>query len=301
MGWQHVLGCRGKTNGIDIDGVDFTVRFRVSSVQCSTGTTTQDRFPRCKRPGLSYPLTNRSTIFGIGVGNKITKSQNDSTSFLQPKVLSGTRQTASTKHKNKNHWKERESKKENMDTEPLDGDRPNAAEGLGVKPALKKIGSHRNPGDDRALKWDEAVIEEHDLLRGTRMKIDEPDTPYHYDSPGEEEDDDEDADKKKKNQPPPNVPPQGELSWDHLQNKLESVAAVREAHPIHHSPNSSHGSGMDHDAGQQQQQPKKVLTDEERKALEFKEHRKRHYNEMEMVRRFRAQQQQLDDEDEDDE
>ena len=32
-----------------------------------------------------------------------------------------------------------------------------------------------------SIRWDEAVIEEHDKLRGTRMKIDEPDTPYeHY-------------------------------------------------------------------------------------------------------------------------
>lgn len=31
------------------------------------------------------------------------------------------------------------------------------------------------------IKWDEPTIKEHDKLRGTRMKIDEPDTPYeHY-------------------------------------------------------------------------------------------------------------------------
>ena len=31
----------------------------------------------------------------------------------------------------------------------------------------------------RKIKWDEAVIAEHDKERGTRMKIDEPPTPYH--------------------------------------------------------------------------------------------------------------------------
>lgn len=30
------------------------------------------------------------------------------------------------------------------------------------------------------VTWDEETIAEHDLLRGTRQKIDEPNTPYHY-------------------------------------------------------------------------------------------------------------------------
>merc|ERR1712194_525027 len=39
------------------------------------------------------------------------------------------------------------------------------------------------------LSWDENAIEEHDQLRGTRMKIEEPNTPFvHYGS-GQESDD----------------------------------------------------------------------------------------------------------------
>ena len=30
-----------------------------------------------------------------------------------------------------------------------------------------------------SIRWDEEAIAEHDLLRGTRMVIDEPDTPFH--------------------------------------------------------------------------------------------------------------------------
>jgi hypothetical protein len=30
------------------------------------------------------------------------------------------------------------------------------------------------------ITWDEDAIAEHDLTRGTRMKIEEPETPYHY-------------------------------------------------------------------------------------------------------------------------
>lgn len=32
------------------------------------------------------------------------------------------------------------------------------------------------------ISWDEPTIAEHDKLRGTRQKIDEPSTPYHYGS-----------------------------------------------------------------------------------------------------------------------
>lgn len=33
---------------------------------------------------------------------------------------------------------------------------------------------------DTTITWDEETIERHDLDRGTRMKIEEPNTPYNY-------------------------------------------------------------------------------------------------------------------------
>lgn len=131
-----------------------------------------------------------------------------------------------------------------------------------VKPALKHGDKPRR--SKGALKWDEAKIEEHDKLRGTRMKIEEPNTPYHnYDS-GSETDGSQSGHKEK------------ELSWDHLQNKLEGVAAAREAYP---SSPSSHGGDEVVEEHRQK----------EMKEIEFKEHRKRHYNEMELVRKFRQE------------
>lgn len=146
-----------------------------------------------------------------------------------------------------------------------------------VKPALvmsKKSRKKKSGG----LKWDEAKIQEHDLLRGTRMKIDEPDTPYnHYDSGSETDGSHHSANNKN---------PENELSWDHLHNKLHAAAVAQEAYP---SSPSSHGGN----ASEDEERRKKDV-----KALEFQEHRKRHYNEMELVRRFR-QEHPDDDEDQD--
>ena len=92
-----------------------------------------------------------------------------------------------------------------------------------VKPALKKEVKNRSHSKDRHLKWDEQVIEEHDLLRGTRMKIDEPNTPYTYYDSGAESDD------SRRSKSPANQ--KQLISWDNLQTRLDSVAAVREKFP----------------------------------------------------------------------
>lgn len=45
--------------------------------------------------------------------------------------------------------------------------------------AASALHSHQH-AEKPHVKWDEETIAEHDLLRGTRQKIDEPNTPYHY-------------------------------------------------------------------------------------------------------------------------
>ena len=137
-----------------------------------------------------------------------------------------------------------------------------------VKPALKKDPARHSA--DKHLKWDEPTIEEHDQLRGTRMKIDEPNTPYtHYDS-GAESDDSHRRPKSPAQQKPA-------LSWDTLQTRLDSVAAVREQYP----PPSPGGHSDHSDADEERRR--------EMRRLEFREHRKRHYNEMELVKKFRME------------
>lgn len=41
---------------------------------------------------------------------------------------------------------------------------------------------------NKHIKWDEETIAQHDLDRGTRMKIEEPNTPYHHYVEDEDED-----------------------------------------------------------------------------------------------------------------
>lgn len=90
------------------------------------------------------------------------------------------------------------------------------------------------------------MIAEHDKLRGTRMKIDEPDTPFAYlnNEDLEEEGDSMSAENEKgegvlrggedvadaRASPPPNAPP-GDLSsqWAALEGKLEHAAQEAEA------------------------------------------------------------------------
>jgi protein phosphatase inhibitor 2 len=175
------------------------------------------------------------------------------------------------------------------DAAPIESVHFPGAAGIPVKPALahkskKKNGSPKkssNKKSDRHLKWDEAKIREHDKERGTRMKIEEPNTPFNhaYDSGNETDGSASSARNNSKTQ----------ISWDALTNKLEAHAAVTDAYPS--SPSSYGGDMSEHEHEER---------DKERKKMEFEEHRKRHYNEMELVRRFRAQHPDEEDDDEDD-
>jgi protein phosphatase inhibitor 2 len=172
--------------------------------------------------------------------------------------------------------------------------------------------------EKKRLKWDEEVIEEHDLLRGTRIKIDEPNTPFaQYDSGAES-----DGSYRSQRSKSPSGGSvlkvssmlsgsgdgdnsigsggaarkadhaQQHLSWDLLQSRLDTVAAVRDAYP---SSPSSHGGGTIMSGVEENEGDDEGAGDEatrrrnDMKKLEFQEHRRRHYNEMEAVRKFQME------------
>lgn len=153
----------------------------------------------------------------------------------------------------------------------------------------------------KILSWDEQAIEEHDLLRGTRMKIDEADTPFNYYD--EEEDQisvrshspaslshNGDTECSKSNENSKVSKKKGKLCLETLEMKLEAVAASRNNDEELQSV-SSHGSNH---------QNLNIHHHQNQKEENFKKARANHYNEMEMLRKFRAEHMD-DDEDDDDE
>ena len=179
------------------------------------------------------------------------------------------------------------------------------------KRSNKKKSKNNNNTNTRTLKWDEDKIKEHDQLRGTRMKIDEPNTPYaHYDSGSETDGSFSSATQRSVRSINStgsgggnNETSQPQISWDALTNKLEAHAAVKDQVYPPSSPSvasSSHNGGGggggvsggtvttdDDDDDDDEEQQKRDAQKVELKRLEFQELRKRHYNEMEVVRRFR--------------
>ena len=182
------------------------------------------------------------------------------------------------------------------------------------KPALVTSKNHNKKKKGISLKWDEHAIEEHDQLRGTRMKvgwgmpcvsciqqqisvvsdnislvkkIDEPDTPYTYDHHSDSE-----ASAGSHHSRDPKVK---HLDWNHLENKLGAVAAVRATLPSSPSLSGGNSSGPDSDFELDGRRRRM-------KAKEFEMHRKAHYNEMEALKKWRAEHQNdSDDADEDEE
>lgn len=149
-----------------------------------------------------------------------------------------------------------------------------------VKPALKKV--HSSSKEKKELKWDEEAIEEHDQLRGTRMKIEEPNTPFaHYDSHSDHESSDDGGLRRPKS-PVADRQPHPKLNWDELHGKLGEVA-TQGSLTFPDSPASGVHSEEDEEKHQQ-----------------FLQHRKQHYNEMEAVRRFREEHKSPSDEEDDD-
>ncbi|UIZ28748.1 hypothetical protein KXD40_007353 [Peronospora effusa] len=137
---------------------------------------------------------------------------------------------------------------------------------------------------DAHVTWDEETIALHDLDRGTRMKIDEPNTPYHY--YGE-------SDEMGKISPARSFSGESPMQWDELQSKLQDVKDKKDSErDVSHDTNvSSDLGGLDF--ATRDSEGKKIHKDPN-----FADKRKSHYNEFERVRAWKMQNAAEHDEDE---
>ena len=124
-------------------------------------------------------------------------------------------------------------------------------------------------------------------------QIDEPDTPYtHYDHHSDEVESNSSGQHPRspdENHKEPELASQ----WDDIASKLQAVADKRDACPL--SPAPSRDSNMSDSEKMEAEEKEK-----EEKKKKFKEMRKNHYNEAEMMRRWRMQHANDDDEEEED-
>lgn len=157
-------------------------------------------------------------------------------------------------------------------------------------------------GQDKPhVTWDEETIALHDLQRGTRMKIEEPNTPYHHYGSDMEEEDEGQSDRNsitidaemvgaaKDALPPASnsssttaTERQPQIEWSELQSKLEKVQSKQSEW------DSSDEEGSEYSA--RDSEGKKIQKDPR-----FAEKRKLHYNEFEMMKQWK--QRHHDDED----
>lgn len=126
-------------------------------------------------------------------------------------------------------------------------------------------------------------------------QIDEPNTPYtHYDQ--------SDDDQSTSSAPHPRSPDEKSahhapsLAWGALESKLQVVADKRDACP--HSPAASRDGASDSE-GETELKRRKAKQEEHDKA--FKEHRKKHYNEAEAMKKWRMEHMDEDDDDDNEE
>lgn len=155
------------------------------------------------------------------------------------------------------------------------------------------------------VKWDEETIAEHDLLRGTRMKIEEPNTPYHYYAA--EEDAEVAAAGKGAVSPALSLSGKEPIEWKELEVKLQGVkadaaAATATAASPARAAKSEWDSSDDESAAAASPSASFADRDAEGKKIvkdpKFADKRKAHYNEFERVRAWKLAHAAEEDEDE---
>mgnify|MGYP000397718624 CR=1 FL=1 len=144
------------------------------------------------------------------------------------------------------------------------------------------------PKKSRRMKitWDEETIQEHDKLRGTRMKIDEPDTPYNGEYVPSDDEDDTSASGGNADALQDQV--EGTGTMGELPDSVEIAAEPRPHHPKKHISIADQMDELQHNL---EENPKSRWEEDDPEAAEklrkkkaFEAKRAAHYNMAEQMR-----------------
>ncbi|CAH0482761.1 unnamed protein product [Peronospora belbahrii] len=156
------------------------------------------------------------------------------------------------------------------------------------KPKIRGSEPSHSHGDAPRVTWDEETIALHNLDRGTRTKIDEPNTPYHYYAEADGVGGVSPARSFSGECPP--------IQWDELQSKLQNVKDNKTNDWDFKNDKIVGSASGEMEFGARDSEGKKI-----RKDPNFEEKRKSHYNEFERVRDWKMQNGSEEDEDDEDE
>jgi protein phosphatase inhibitor 2 len=168
--------------------------------------------------------------------------------------------------------------------------------------SAKSSGGHSRPDH---VRFDEEIIAEHDKLRGTRQKIDEPNTPYHQHNV-EAVDDDDNASASGAAPSSVSASPRVSTSTKVRKSSVDfTKSSPQKSHALQWGDLESRlkvaKDEVEGGEGVGGHTPSDDTDDEAPHKREFEEHRKKHYNEFQRVKEWRAKQAAGLDDDDDEE
>ncbi|KAJ1612847.1 hypothetical protein OJ252_1127 [Cryptosporidium canis] len=113
--------------------------------------------------------------------------------------------------------------------------------GSGILPRRSKNGAKVSKG----ITWDEETIAMHDIERGTRMEINEPDTPYYYGSPSDSDEGESNSSSQSKQTPQVDLNELSSRLFEYADQVDESVDPISSSNLRNECPSPDQKSKQD--------------------------------------------------------